>query len=170
MAAYRFLTTFCLPAPRDAVFDAITHVERWAPRWSEIVRVAVDDDGEPDGRGRTVAVTLRASLGYRLAIRLATDRIEPNHRFDVVATGDVVGRGSWRLVEEAGLTHGSYLWEVRTTKAWMNLLAPVARPIFARDHDRAMRNGIAALATHLGVEPVSIATGGRQRDRSVVTG
>jgi hypothetical protein len=37
-------------------------------------------------------------------------------------------------------------WEVRTTKGWMNLLAPIARPIFAWNHAASMRQGDEALA------------------------
>ena len=39
---------------------------------------------------------------------------------------------------------------MRTTRAWMNLLAPVARPIFAVNHDYVMRNGGHGLAKLLG--------------------
>ena len=34
-----------------------------------------------------------------------------------------------------------YEWNVSTTKPWMNLLAPIARPLFAWNHDWVMRNG-----------------------------
>ena len=43
-----------------------------------------------------------------------------------------------------------YDWNVRTTKAWMNLFAPVARPIFRANHDWVMRNGGKGLAKLLG--------------------
>ena len=39
-----------------------------------------------------------------------------------------------------------YEWRVHTTKPWMNLLAPVAKPIFAWNHDWVMRNGGTGLA------------------------
>ena len=39
-----------------------------------------------------------------------------------------------------------YEWNVRTTKPWMNLLAPIARPVFAWNHDWVMRNGGEGLA------------------------
>ena len=32
-------------------------------------------------------------------------------------------------------------WEVHTTRAWMNALAPLARPVFHSSHDRLMRRG-----------------------------
>lgn len=39
---------------------------------------------------------------------------------------------------------------MRTTSAWMNLLAPVGRPLFALNHDWVMRNGGEGLAKLLG--------------------
>jgi hypothetical protein len=43
-----------------------------------------------------------------------------------------------------------YEWNVHTTRAWMNLLAPVARPVFAVNHDYVMRHGGEGLARLLG--------------------
>ena len=39
---------------------------------------------------------------------------------------------------------------MRTARAWMNRLAPVARPAFAYNHDAVMRQGAAGLARLLG--------------------
>ena len=39
-----------------------------------------------------------------------------------------------------------YEWDVGTKRRWMNLLAPIARPIFAWNHDYVMRNGAQGLA------------------------
>ena len=39
-----------------------------------------------------------------------------------------------------------YEWNVRTARAWMNRLAPVARPVFAWNHDVVMRQGADGLA------------------------
>ena len=45
---------------------------------------------------------------------------------------------------------------MRTTKAWMNLLAPVARPVFARNHDYVMRSGGEGMPKLLGVRLLAI--------------
>ncbi|MGX7000533.1 hypothetical protein [Caballeronia sp. KNU42] len=39
-----------------------------------------------------------------------------------------------------------YEWCVHTTRAWMNALAPLLRPVFQWHHDAVMREGGAALA------------------------
>jgi hypothetical protein len=43
-----------------------------------------------------------------------------------------------------------YEWDVHTTGRWMNLLAPLMRPIFTWNHDVAMRQGGEGLARLLG--------------------
>jgi hypothetical protein len=40
----------------------------------------------------------------------------------------------------------TYGWNVRTTKAWMGALSPLARPVFAANHDWVMRRGGEGLA------------------------
>ena len=60
--------------------------------------------------------------------------------------------GRWRLFEQDGVTAAIYEWNVRTTKAWMNALAPIARPIFKANHDWGMRNGATGIADLLGCE------------------
>ena len=42
-----------------------------------------------------------------------------------------------------------YEWHVQTTKRWMNLLGPVARPVFEYNHDVVMRWGGEGLAGDL---------------------
>ena len=39
-----------------------------------------------------------------------------------------------------------YEWNVATTKAWMNLIAPIARPVFEWNHDWVMSRGAEGIA------------------------
>ena len=57
------------------------------------------------------------------------------------AEGDLNGQGRWRLLEEAGVTAVLYEWNVSTAKPWMKAVAPLARPLFAWNHDAVMRQG-----------------------------
>jgi hypothetical protein len=66
------------------------------------------------------------------------------------AEGELAGIGRWRLFEDAGVTAVVYEWNVRTTKPWMNMLGPVARPVFAWNHDVVMRWGGEGLARRVG--------------------
>jgi hypothetical protein len=83
---------------------------------------------------------------------MKTTRVEELHRIEGTASGELEGRGIWRLVSEESGTSVRYDWNVRATKRWMRLLAPVARPIFAWNHDKVMADGERGLRKLLGTE------------------
>ena len=60
------------------------------------------------------------------------------------------GVGRWRLYEQDGITAVLYEWNVATSKAWMNLLAPLLRPVFEWNHDWVMARGGEGIAQPLG--------------------
>jgi len=67
-------------------------------------------------------------------------------RLEARATGELAGTGRWTLTSADGGTLVRYDWDVRTTRRWMNLLAPAARPVFRWNHDELMREGGEGLA------------------------
>jgi hypothetical protein len=84
---------------------------------------------------------------------MTTTRVAKPHLLEGQARGELAGTGRWRLFEEDGeapVTAVVYEWNVSTTKPWMSLLAPIARPLFAWNHDWVMRNGGRGLADLLG--------------------
>jgi hypothetical protein len=66
-------------------------------------------------------------------------RVERLKVIEARAYGELEGHGLWQF-ESLGQnkTGVQYDWRVKTTKAWMNLLAPVARPFFQWNHDVIM--------------------------------
>jgi uncharacterized protein YndB with AHSA1/START domain len=155
MAEYAFTTAWRLAAPREAVFEALHASERWPEWWRGLERVVKLEDGDPDGRGSLGRYTWRSLLGYRLEFEMRITRVERPHRLDGEAVGELAGSGSWRLYEEAGETAVLFEWRVRTTRRWMNALAPAARPVFRWNHDWIMRQGGRGLARRLGAELLS---------------
>lgn len=81
--------------------------------------------------------------------RLRVTRIERPYLIEGRASGELAGVGTWRLYEGHG-TAIVYDWRVRTTKWWMNLFGPLARPAFSWNHDVVMRQGGKGLAEELG--------------------
>ncbi len=65
------------------------------------------------------------------------------------ASGELEGVGTWRLYKGDGVAV-VYDWRVRTTKPWMNVFGPLARPAFSWNHDVVMRQGGRGLAAELG--------------------
>jgi uncharacterized protein YndB with AHSA1/START domain len=151
MAAYEFLTTWCLEAPIERVWDALYESERWPEWWPGVRRVQILEPGAADRVGELSRYTWRSRLPYTLEFDMLTTRVERPFLVEGTAKGELAGHGRWRLFEGAGATAVTYEWTVETTERWMNLLAPLARPVFAWNHDVVMRGGGEGLARRLGV-------------------
>jgi hypothetical protein len=148
---YSFVTIWRAEAPIDAVWEAIHDSEAYPTWWKAVLEVNPVAPGGPDGIGRTDQFTWRAPLGYRLRFALRLTTIDRPHRLGGVASGELEGTGEWNLREDTGVTEVRYDWNVRTRRAWMNVLAPIARPVFRSSHDAVMHDGATGLAKLLGV-------------------
>jgi uncharacterized protein YndB with AHSA1/START domain len=146
MADYRFLTTWLIDADRKRVWDAIYESERWPEWWRGVTETERLADGDEDGIGQVGRYVWKSRLPYRLEFTMRTTKVEPHRLLEGEASGELAGTGRWRFFEQDGVTAVIYEWNVHTTKAWMNLLTPVARPLFAVNHDYVMRNGGEGLA------------------------
>ena len=151
MAEYSFLTTWLLEAPREPVWEAIHDQERW-PSWWRGVEVAEEVSRPPSGDdvGTVSRMVWRSLLPYRVEFQIETIRVEPQTLLEGRASGELAGVGRWRFYEQDGVTAVLYEWEVRTTKPWMNRLAPLLRPAFEWNHDWVMARGGEGLASLLG--------------------
>lgn len=148
---YRFLTTWLLECPRQAVWDVLQDTERWPEWWRGVERVHELDPGDAHRVGSRFAVAWRSRIPYSVEFDFLVDEVREPELMSGRASGELEGTGTWRLYEESGVTAVTYDWRVHTTKRWMNLLAPVARPVFAYNHDVVMGWGGEGLARGLGV-------------------
>jgi len=155
MADYAFLTAWRVAAPRAAVFEVIHASEHWPEWWDGVEEVVKLEEGDAEGRGSLGRYRWRSAMGYRLEFEMRITRVDRPARMDGEAVGELSGTGSWRLFEDEGGTAVLFDWRVRTTRRWMNVLAPVAGPVFRWNHDRLMRAGGRGLARRLGVELLS---------------
>jgi hypothetical protein len=74
---------------------------------------------------------------------------DPMKSIDLRSTGDLVGTGRWEFAERAPRDIlATYFWDVGTTNPILNLVAPLARGLLARNHEQVMANGYAALRQH----------------------
>ena len=70
----------------------------------------------------------KSLLPYRVEFEVTTTRVERPHLLEADAVGELSGVGRWRLFEQDGVTAVLYEWNVATSKAWMNLVAPGRPP------------------------------------------
>jgi uncharacterized protein YndB with AHSA1/START domain len=151
MAEYAFLTTWLLESPRRPVWDAIHDQENW-PSWWRGVEEAAELSRPSDGGdvGSVARMVWKSLLPYRVEFEVTTTRVEHPHLLEGHAVGELEGVGRWRLYEQDGITAVLYEWNVRTTKPWMNLFAPLLRPAFEWNHDWVMARGGEGIAHLLG--------------------
>jgi hypothetical protein len=150
MAEYRFLTTWLLESPREPVWDAIYDQARWPEWWRGVEEVEEVRPGEDGGLGSVSRMVWKSLLPYRVGFQVTTTQVERPRLLQADAVGELAGIGRWRLIEEGGITAVLYEWNVATTKRWMNLIAPIARPVFEWNHDWVMSRGAEGIANLLG--------------------
>jgi uncharacterized protein YndB with AHSA1/START domain len=150
MAEYAFLTTWLLEAPREQVWEAIYDQASWPQWWRGVEEAEEISPGDDGGVGTVARMVWKSLLPYRVEFEVTTTRIEYPHLLEGDAVGELSGVVRWRLYAQDGATAVLYEWNVATTKAWMNLLAPLARPVFAWNHDWVMAHGGEGLARLLG--------------------
>ncbi|RTR06117.1 polyketide cyclase [Halomonas nitroreducens] len=151
MTLYRFVTRWRLEAPIDRVYQALSHPTQWPGWWPGLIEVEPLARGDRRGIGRRYRYTWQSRLGYRLRFAICVTRVRPPTLIEAEARGDLEGVGRWELREIRDGTEVRYHWQVRTRPRWMNLLAPLARPVFTWSHHTMMRRGELGLAGHLGV-------------------
>lgn len=157
MMEYRFVTFWHIEAPIEAVCDAICHSLNWPLWWRNVEKVDELAAGNARGICNVSRFVWKGPLPYRLTFDVCIIRFEPLIAIEGIASGDVEGQGRWSFTTNGDVTIVRYEWQVRTTPAWMNLLALFARPLFTWNHNAVMQHGGVALARLLNARLVSIA-------------
>jgi len=150
MTRYAFVTLWHIDAPIDRVWEEIAHPERWPSWWKYVARVEKREEGDENGVGSLWHHEWKTALPYTLVFNLRTTRAEKPQILEAASTGELSGTGRWQLTPQASVTIVRYDWKVSTTRSWMNLLAPLARPLFAWNHKVVMQEGGEGLARLLG--------------------
>ena len=107
-------------------------------------------DGDANHVGAIHRYSWKSKLPYRLVFEMESTRVEPISFIEGRAIGELQGAGRWQLSNEDGITTVRYDWKVETTKPWMNLIAPIARPFFSWNHNVVMGWGGEGLAKRVG--------------------
>ena len=151
MASHSFLTTWCVAAPIEPVWDLLSKPETYPEWWKGVREARVLEPGEDGtGVGTLYRQQWRSKLPWNLEFDMRSTRVEKPYLLEARASGELVGVGLWRLFESPVGTVALYNWDV-STRAKMNRVAVLARPVFGWNHDYIMRCGAEGLADKLGV-------------------
>lgn len=155
MSHYLFESEWVVAAPVDEVFDVMVKVDDYASWWSSVRHSSLIEDGDDNGVGAKAMYSIRSPLGYSMDFEMTALEVDRPRRIYSLARGDLVGTGTHIFESRGDHTVVTYLWYVSTTKRWMNVVAPVAKPFFVWAHHHVMREGCAGLAQRLGVNLIS---------------
>lgn len=146
MAEYCLLTIWRIEAPLEEVYAAISDSLRWADWWPCVLKVEQVEAGGADGVNNVRRYSWQGQLPYRLVFEVCATRIEKLAVIEGIAHGDLDGIGRFHFSRQGAVSVIRCEWRVRSTRWWMNLIAPVARSMFIRNHTRIMAQGGEGLA------------------------
>ena len=149
MANYHFISHWHFNAPIEQVWHEIKTMSQWPEWWSYVQKVELLKEGGLDDIGSVRRTTWKTALPYSLSFESELTVLEKYERIEGRATGELEGKGIWTFASEGETTKIQYDWIVKTTKPWMNLLAPIARPLFAWNHRKVMAVGYEGLKKRL---------------------
>jgi polyketide cyclase/dehydrase/lipid transport protein len=150
MSGFTLTTRWQLPARIDEVAAILAEPERFPDWWPEVyLSVTPLDPGGPDGVGRSVAVHTRGWLPYTLRWQGRVVESRRPHGWTVEATGDLAGRGVWRLEQRGPLANITYDWRIEVEKPLLKPLTPLLKPLYAANHRWAMARGLEGLTREL---------------------
>jgi uncharacterized protein YndB with AHSA1/START domain len=154
-------------APIDEVFRHIADARTYPQWWPVYPKVEVLRDVSPELVGARARLLVKSALGYTLTLEVEIVEADPPRYLKTAATGQLEGTGLWELEAqgpEAGTlgaptTHVTFTWIVASRHPLLNLLEPVAKPLFAWSHNDASRKGHLGLKRRL-EKPTPGQTGG----------
>ena len=142
---YHFVTAWRFNASVSRVWSVVLDIERYPGWWQNFRRVRITR-GDGKSVGSLIECEVRGSLPYSLKYFLEVLEAEQNRHILLRSSGDLLGTGRWAFAQaDEGVTTAQYFWDVATTNRILNLVAPLARSALARNHERVMATGYAAL-------------------------
>ncbi len=136
---YHFVTRWKIEGRAEDIFEILKDGERyqdwWRPAYLSSERI-----GEKKVRAR-----VRALLPYTLEFTTELVREERPLELELRSTGELEGKGVWRLRPNGAITEVEFYWDVRANKPLLRWLSFLLKPLFRWNHDWVMSTGEARL-------------------------
>lgn len=149
MARYRFVTDARVGTSPARAWELMEDPRAWPSWWRWLRSVERVTPGASDHVGEQHRWRFWTPLPYSVDVTTEVVRSEHASFAELRASGDLVGTGLWELSPVPEGMTVRWTWDVATTRTWMNLLAPVARPAFTWSHQVVMRDWARGLAREL---------------------
>jgi uncharacterized protein YndB with AHSA1/START domain len=154
MARYRFVDHWYIQAPIEQVFEHIADPGTYPQWWPVYPKVEMHPGPQPAEVGNQANLTVRSPLGYQLNLLTETTESDPPRWLNTRSQGDLQGTGTWEFAqEEDGTTHVTWTWIVESHHPLLNVLEPIAKPLFEWSHNYVSGKGHRGLKGLLEEEP-----------------
>lgn len=155
---YVFVTRWTVEGTPDEVYDVISDAAALPLWWPSVyLEASIVEPGSEGGKGRVVALWTKGFLPYTLRWRFRVAEARRPSSLALDAMGDFVGRGVWTFAETPasatgggqGRTDVTFDWRIRAEKPVLRTLSFLLKPIFAANHEWAMKRGLESLTLEL---------------------
>jgi hypothetical protein len=148
LAQYRFVTKWLLKGTTPENAWEVLKDSNYGDWWHGVT-VHVLEPGDEHGLGELRESLFKTKLPYTLSFKSRVSTLERPSVIEMQAYGELEGTGRYDIRQTNDETEILYTWDVRTTKSWMNLMAPLMRPMFEWNHGQVMHEGAIGLAKRL---------------------
>lgn len=148
--AYSFRTDWAFQAQIDeisAILEDIPSLSTWWP--SVYLDVRVLEPGDDRGIGKRVALLTKGWLPYTLRWNFTVTESNCPHGFRLAADGDFEGEGVWTLWQDGPVARVRFDWTILANKPLLRRLSFALKPLFAANHEWAMRQGRRSLEAEI---------------------
>ncbi len=132
---YHFVTHWKICGSIQKVYtilkDGPNYSQWWKPAYVSTEKIGTDK----------VRSLVRAKLPYTLSFTTELIRENPPHELEIKATGELAGRGLWKLSEDGEWVDITFYWDVAAQKPIVQWLSFFLRPVFRWNHDWVMKQG-----------------------------
>ncbi len=146
---YNLSSKWVIEAPIVTVWQTLVDTTNWNVWWPDVRTVHVLEQAKSH-EGTLVVAILRGMAGYSLEVVLDLEKAIHDEQVALRASGDLNGVAIMDF--KSANKHRTIVrisWQVKTTKPWMNVLAPALRKVFTRNHHLMMKRGEKGLQKYL---------------------
>lgn len=146
---YHFITRWRVEATVAQVHQILSDPQQLVRWWPAVyLDVQQTHPGDAQGIGRTFSLHTKGWLPYTLRWDLVATESSAN-RIALEARGDFNGKGVWTLTQDGAFVDLVYDWRVVADKPLLRAFSFALKPIFAQNHEWAMRMGEQSLRLEL---------------------
>jgi hypothetical protein len=147
---YHFITRWRIHATLKEVADVITDADRLAQWWPAVyLGVTETATGDETGLGKEIDLYTKGWLPYTLRWTLQVTEPITTTGYALTASGDLIGNGRWKFVQDGPEVVITYDWRVSASKPLLRRMTWLLRPMFAANHRWAMARGEQSLGLEL---------------------